>query len=204
MLDAIDVDVVGGVEVVTVEVGVVVEDAGADEGVTAVVGVLADEQELMNRSAAIATPGRLNDRKGSLSPIDSRRGLTGLPPIFGGPSKHTLRRRRMRRVFVSLHIHPDKGHPQLGNATTLSPECQKPSNWIHGPSESVRPVPPCPNPSIAPSHQSLINPLTRVSSTLSSTSGTLQLARIVLSGSAIRRPPAGDKAALNMVELATV
>ena len=86
MLDAIDVDVVGGVEVVTVEVDVVVEDAGADEGVTTVVGVLVDEQELMNKSAAIATPGRLNDRKGSLSPFDSRRGLTGLPPILGGPS----------------------------------------------------------------------------------------------------------------------
>jgi hypothetical protein len=89
-----------------------------------VVGVLADEQELMNKSAAIATPGRLNDRKGSLSPFDSRRGLTGLPPIFGGPSKHTLRSRTLRRVFLSRHVHPDKGHPQLGNATTLSPECQ--------------------------------------------------------------------------------
>ncbi len=124
VLDVIDVDVVGSVEVETVEDVVVVADAGADEGVTTVVGELVDEQELMNRSAAIATPGRLNDRKGSLSPIDSRRGLTGLPPIFGGPTKHTLRSRRTRRVFLSLHIHPDKGHPQLGNATTLSPECQ--------------------------------------------------------------------------------
>ena len=124
VLDAIDVDVVGGVEVVTVEVEVVVEDAGADEGVTTVVGVLVDEQELMNKSAAIATPGRLNDRKGSLSPFDSRRGLTGLPPILGGPSKHTLRRRRMRRVVSSLHIHPDKGRSRPGNATTLPPEYQ--------------------------------------------------------------------------------
>jgi hypothetical protein len=128
-----------------------------------VVGVLVDEQALMNRSAAIATPGRLNDRKGSLSPVDSRRGLTGLPPIFGGPSKHTLRSRRLRRVFSSLHIHPNKGHPQLGNATTLSPECQRPSNRIRETSESVQPMPPYPHLPIAPSHQSLINPLTRVS-----------------------------------------
>jgi hypothetical protein len=204
VLDAIDVDVVGGVEVVTVEVDVVVEDAGADEGVTTVVGVLVNEQELMNKSAAIATLGRLNDRKGSLSPFDSRRGLTGLPPIFGGSSKHTLRRRRMRRVVSSLHIHPDKGHPRSAYATTLSTECQQPSNWIHGSSESMKPVPPCPNLSIAPSHQSLINPLTRVSITLSSTSRTLQLARTEFSGLAIRRPPAGDKTTLNMVEMATV
>ena len=80
-LDMIDVDVTGSVGVVTVEEVVVVEDPEADEGVTAVVGVLVDEQELMNRSAAIATPGRLNDRKGTLSPFDSRRGLTGLPPF---------------------------------------------------------------------------------------------------------------------------
>jgi hypothetical protein len=46
-----------------------------------VVGVLVDEQALMNSSAAIATPGRLNDRKEPLSPIDSCRGLTGLPPF---------------------------------------------------------------------------------------------------------------------------
>jgi hypothetical protein len=81
VLDAIDVDVVGSVEVVGVDVVVVVEDTGADEGVTTVVAVLVDEQALMNSSAAIATPGRLNDRKESLSPIDSRRGLTGLPPF---------------------------------------------------------------------------------------------------------------------------
>ena len=89
VLDAVDVDVAGCVDVVAVEEVVVVEDAGPDEGVITVVGVLADEQEPMNKSAAIATPGRLNDRKGSLSPIDSRRGLTGLPPIFGGlPNIH--------------------------------------------------------------------------------------------------------------------
>jgi hypothetical protein len=124
VLGAIDVDVDGCVEVVAIEKVVVVDDAGADEGVITVVDVLADEQELMNKSAAIATPGRLNDRKGSLSPFDSRRGLTGLPPIFGGPSKHTLRRRRMRRVVSSLHIHPDKGRSRPGNATTLPPEYQ--------------------------------------------------------------------------------
>lgn len=126
VLDAIDV--FGGVEVVTVGTVVVIEDAGAVEGVTTVVGVLVDEQELMHKSAAIATPGRLNDRKGSLSPIDSRRGLAGLPPILGRPSKHTLRGRRLRRVFLSLHIHPDKGRQQPANATTLTPECQEPSN----------------------------------------------------------------------------
>lgn len=142
VLDATDVDVVGDVEVVTVEEVIVVEDAGADEGVTTVVGVLADEQEPINKSAAIATPGRLNDRKGSLSPIDSRRGLTGLPPIFGGPTKHTLRSRRTRRVFLSLHIHPDMGHRQPGNATTLSQECHQPSNRIPRPLESMKPVPP--------------------------------------------------------------
>jgi hypothetical protein len=32
-------------------------------------------------SAANATPARLNDRKESPSPIDSRRELTGLPPF---------------------------------------------------------------------------------------------------------------------------
>jgi hypothetical protein len=195
VLDAIDV--IGGVEVVTVRTVVVIEDAGAGEGVTTVVGVLVDEQELMNKSAAIATPGRLNDRKGSLSPIDSRRGLTGLPPILGSPSKHTLRGRRLRRVFLSLHIHPDKGHQQPANATTLSPECQQPSNRIREPSESMQPMPPYPHLSIGPSHQNVSNPLTRVS-------GSLQLARIALSGSTIRRPPAGDKAALDMVEMATV
>ena len=173
VLDAIDVDVVGSVDVVGIEEVVVIEDAGTDEGATTVVGGLDDEQDPMNKSAAIATPGRLNDRKGSLSPFDSRRGLTGLPPIFGGPSKHTLRRRRMRRVFVSLHIHPDKGHHQPENATTLSPKCQQPSGPTHGPSESMQPVPPCPNLSIAPSHQSLINPLAKVSVALSR---TLQLA----------------------------
>jgi hypothetical protein len=87
--DAIDVDVVGNVEVADVDTVVVVEDAGPDEGVITVVGVLTDEQEPMNTSAAIATPGRLNDRKGSLSPFDSRRGLTRLPPILGGPFEHT-------------------------------------------------------------------------------------------------------------------
>jgi hypothetical protein len=87
--DAIDVDVVGNVEVAGVETVVVVEDAETDKGTTTVVEVVVDEQELMNRSAAITTPGRLNDRKESLSPIDSRRGLTRLPPILGGPSEHT-------------------------------------------------------------------------------------------------------------------
>ena len=91
VLDAIDVDVVDGVEVATVEVVVVVEDAGADEGVTTVVDVLVGEQELMNNSAAITTPGRLNDRKGSPSPIDSRRELTGLPPQFSVVLPNILR-----------------------------------------------------------------------------------------------------------------
>lgn len=93
--DAIDVDTVGTVEVVDV-----VEDTGADEGATTVVGVLANEQELINKSAAIATPGSLNDRKRSLSTIDNRRGLTGLPPIFGGPSQHTLRSRRIVKSLL--------------------------------------------------------------------------------------------------------
>jgi hypothetical protein len=87
--DAIDVDVAGTVEVAGVETVVVAEGAGTDKGVTVVVDGVVDEHELMNRSAAIATPGRLNDRKESLSPIDSRRGLTRLPPILGGPSEHT-------------------------------------------------------------------------------------------------------------------
>ena len=87
--DAIDVDVVGNVEVADIETVIVVEDAGTGNRATVVVEVVVDEQELMNRSAAIATPGRLNDRKESLSPIDSRRGLTRLPPILGGPSEHT-------------------------------------------------------------------------------------------------------------------
>jgi len=45
VLDAIDADVVGSAELVTVEEVVVVEDTETDEGVTTVVGVLADEQE---------------------------------------------------------------------------------------------------------------------------------------------------------------
>jgi hypothetical protein len=143
VLGAIDVDVDGCVEVVAIEKVVVVDDAGADEGVITVVGVLTDEQEPMNKSAAIATPGRLNDHKESLSPTDSRRGLTGLPPIFGGPSKHTLRRRRMRKVFLSLHIHPDKGHPQPENATTLSPESQSvergTNTLVRGSPPTIRP-----------------------------------------------------------------
>jgi hypothetical protein len=155
VLATIDVDVVGSVEVVTVEVDVVIEDTEAVEGVTTVVGVLADEQELMNKSAAIATPGRLNDRKGSLSPIDSRRGLTGLPPICGGPSKHTTFARRMCGVLSEIHIHPDKGQPRLADATTLSTEFQEPSNSIPEPSESMKPTPPYPNLPIQPFQQSV-------------------------------------------------
>lgn len=156
VLDAIDGDVVDAV--VGVEAVVVVDAGGTDVVATTVVEVLVDEQELMNRSAAIATPGRLNDRKESLSPNDSRRGLTGLPPILGGLSKHTLRARMLRRVFLRLHSHPDKGHLQPADATTLSSECQQPSNCIRNARESTGPIPPWPNHPIPPFHQSVSSP----------------------------------------------
>ncbi len=61
---SIEVDVVGGID------NTVVDSPTPFE-----------VQAPSKRSAASATPARLNDRKESPSPIDSRRELTGLPPF---------------------------------------------------------------------------------------------------------------------------
>ncbi len=77
----------------TVVVAAVVDDEGG--GRVVVVGdEFAGEQAERSMSVAIAAPRRLNDRKESPSPINSRRGLTGLPPISVAlPNIHFVGRR---------------------------------------------------------------------------------------------------------------
>lgn len=69
----VDDDVGGRVDEVAVDEGAV----GSDDETATLVGVLVGEQELLNRSAAMATHARPNDRNKSLSPIGTRRELTG-------------------------------------------------------------------------------------------------------------------------------
>ena len=95
MLVVVEATVVEGVVVDgTVVVAAVVDDDGGGSRVVVVGDEFAGEQAERSMSVAIAAPRRLNDRKESPSPINSRRGLTGLPPILVTlPNIHFLEHR---------------------------------------------------------------------------------------------------------------
>ena len=76
-MTAVEVEVLIEVDGRSVELDV---DCGIDE-VDVESPAPFEVQAPRKRSAATATPAMLNDRMESLSPIDSRRELTGLPPF---------------------------------------------------------------------------------------------------------------------------
>ena len=80
MVDATDVVVIGAAEEAGTVPVVAFEEVAAG-GNVAVASEFAGEQAARRRSVAIAAPRRLNDRKESPNPINSRRGLTGHSPL---------------------------------------------------------------------------------------------------------------------------
>jgi hypothetical protein len=79
----VEVVVVAEIDVATVVGAIVVEDVATGSDVE-VEAELVEHAE-RRRSVAIAAPKRLNDRQESPSPINRRRGLTGLPPTSVAP-----------------------------------------------------------------------------------------------------------------------